>query len=169
MTRVIPCLIAITLAAGAAGSVAAQSPELNVKLGLWEMTMNFDMPGAPPGMDTSKMTPEQIAQVQAMMRGRAMAPSTVKTCMTKEKLADHKYTSDRAGQTCKQTVTKSTATALDVTQVCTGTQATTSDMHIEALSPTSIKIVNKMTSGRGGPMTATINGKWIGADCGDVK
>ena len=166
MTRMAHSLLAVALATGLAGYVAGQSPELNVKLGLWEMTMTVDM----PAMDTSKMTPEQQAQIAAMMRGRAgMAAVVTKSCITKEKLADHKYAEDRPGQTCKRTVTKATPTTLDITQVCTGAMASTSDMHLEALSTTSIKITATQTSGRGGQAIATMTGKWVGADCGDIK
>jgi hypothetical protein len=48
----------------------------------------------------------------------------------------------------------------------------TGQMHIEALSPTSIKGTIKSSGAeQGATMTATINmtGKWLGADCGDVK
>ena len=164
------CLL---LSIGLSGLLVAQTPELNAKLGLWEMTMTMEMSGMPPGVDTSKMTPEQIAQAQAMMRGRGpMPPMTMKQCLTKEKLQNHNYTPDRPGTTCTSKVTKTTSTSVDMVQTCTGANPSTNEMHVEATSPTTMKMTAKQTSGRnggGGPITVTMNGKWLQADCGDVK
>ena len=48
----------------AAGLAAAQSPNLDVKLGLWEITTVTKGAGM-PAMDTSKMPPEARARVEA--------------------------------------------------------------------------------------------------------
>ncbi len=37
----------------------AQAPALNIRMGLWEMTSTTNVGGEMPGIDTSKMTPEQ--------------------------------------------------------------------------------------------------------------
>ena len=95
MTRFVRFSLALGCAVALSGLALAQTPNLDLKVGLWEMTMNIDMGAAPPGMDTSKMTPEQQAQIAAMMRGRGagggMPATTIKNCLTKEKLAEHKY------------------------------------------------------------------------------
>jgi hypothetical protein len=70
-------------------------------------------------------------------------------------------------------VTTSTQSALEATVTCTGEQQTmTSHMHIDALAPTSIKgTANAMSTGNGRTMTMnmTLMGRWVGADCGEVK
>lgn len=57
--RLVSVAFVVILGAG----LIAQTPELNVKLGLWEMTMTMAMSGMPP--------------------------MTMKNCMTKEKLQEH--------------------------------------------------------------------------------
>jgi hypothetical protein len=152
--------------------LVAQTPTPNVRLGLWEMSMTVDMGGAMSGIDMSKMTPEQQAMAGAMMRGRGMAPMQMKTCMTAEKLAKAGVVPDRPGQTCTSKVLKSSATTLDYIQTCTGSMPSTSEMHVEAASPTSITVTGKTTTTmRGQAQTATLSmtGKWVGQACGDVK
>ncbi|MGA2360569.1 MAG: hypothetical protein ABSF66_16325 [Terriglobales bacterium] len=63
---------------------------LNVKEGLWEMTVTHSMSGMPAMPDIppdvlAKMPPEQRARMEAMMKG---GPSTDvrKECITKEKI-----------------------------------------------------------------------------------
>jgi len=158
-----------------AAGLAQGSPALNVKLGLWELAMDSATSGAamPPGVDLSKLTPEQQAMMAQAMRGRGvtMGPGgvTIKTCMTKEKIANGQIKANRPGQDCKQKVNKSTATMLDITETCTSDAqppvVTTSDIHIEALSPTSVKI----TATQQGQPPVTMTGKWLAADCGDIK
>jgi hypothetical protein len=154
--------------------VAAQKPALNVKMGLWEITATTDIGGQMPGMDTSKMTPQQKAQMEAAMKGMMGAhPTVTKTCMTQEKFDKSDFMmTDQPGMTCKQTFSKNTSTALDGTVTCTGTRSMTGQMHIEASSPTSITSTMKSsTSEQGKTMTVNMNmtGKWLGAACGDVR
>src|ERR1051326_1562882 len=71
--------------------VAAQSPMLDVKMGLWETTTKINMGNMPQMPQLSedqlaKMPPAQRAQIENMMKTMQGAPVTVKTCMTKEKL-----------------------------------------------------------------------------------
>src|SRR5262245_13609468 len=103
--------------------LGAQTPALNVKLGLWDMTMTIDMSGMMAGM-----TPEQQAQAAAMMRGRSMAmpPMQMKTCMTADKLRDAHVAPERPGQTCTSKIIKATSTLMDYTETCTGTVPSTS-------------------------------------------
>lgn len=70
---------------------------------------------------------------------------------------------------CKTTVTRSSATLIEMTQTCTGGAAGTREARIEAPTPTTMKMVSKSTSGRGAGTTVNMNGKWLGADCGDEK
>jgi hypothetical protein len=157
----------------AAAAFAQSSPALNIKFGLWEMAI--DMPGGmPPGIDLSKMTPEQQAAMAQAMRGRGMTPGAgmaVKVCMTKEKLANGQMRQNRPGQDCKDKVNKSTATTLDITETCTSSTqppvVTTSELHVEAVSPTSVKMTAQQTGSQ--PMVVNMTGKWVAAECGDIK
>jgi hypothetical protein len=150
----------------------AQTSQLNVKLGLWEMTSTSNI-GGEMSIDTSKMTPDQKAKMEAAMKAM-MGPQVhvTKTCITKEDLAEAKFMmgDDRDAQ-CEQTLTTNTKTTLDVTMSCPGEHASTGQMHIEAPSPTSIKAVMKgsnTSQGKTTTMDVTMNGKWLAAECGDV-
>jgi hypothetical protein len=168
--------ISIVLLSGsvAAAALAQGSPALNIKFGLWELAVDMGGPGGlPPGIDLSKMTPEQQAAMAQAMRGRGMTPGAgmaVKMCMTKEKLANGQMRQNRPGQDCKDKVNKSTATTLDITETCTSStqppDVTTSVLHVEAPSPTSVKITAQQT---GQPMIVNMTGKWVAAECGDIK
>ncbi len=170
----------VSLALGLAitAVVAAQTPT-NVKLGLWEMTVDLGMGDAMRGVDMSGMSDADKAQVAALMRGRGMSmpgagPMSLKTCMTADKVARGRVAPERPGQECTSKITKSSATAMDYLEVCTGTPATSTEMHLEASSPTSIRMTGRTTTtgrGRGKPevTTVTITGKWVADACGDVK
>ncbi len=63
---------------------------LNVKEGLWEITVTHSMSGMPampsiPPDALAKMPPEQRARIEAMMKGGA-STDVHKDCITKEKL-----------------------------------------------------------------------------------
>jgi hypothetical protein len=152
----------------------AQTPALDVKMGLWEITSTSDIGGQMPAIDTSKMTPAQKARMEAAMKGLTGAHSAVtKSCMTKEKFNRSNFmTDDDSGTTCQQTISTNTRTSLDANVVCTGKQTRTSQMHIDASSPTSFTAsVKSVDTKQGRTMTVdmTMTGKWLGADCGTVK
>jgi len=147
--------------------VRAQAPVLDVRMGLWEMTMTTNMSGD-MGIDMSKMTPEQRAQMEAAMK-TMMAPHTdvSKTCMTKEKFDKGNVMS--SDDKCKSTITTNTRSVLEMKQSCPNEQ---SQMHMEALSPTSVKATFTGTAtnqGKTMKVDGTITAKWLGANCGDVK
>jgi hypothetical protein len=148
----------------------AQAPVLDVKMGLWEITSTTTAGGEIPTVDTSKMTPEQKARMEAVMKAM-MGVHTAKTCITREKFNKSNFmTNDQS--TCKQTVGTNTRASLDATLVCTGEHARTEQMHVDALSSTSVEASIKVAgTERGQTMTAsvTMTGKWLGADCGNVK
>jgi len=170
--------------AGAAAALSvtavlvAQTPVLDVKLGLWETTTKINM-GNMPNMpklsdaDLAQLPPAQRAQIESVMKSMSGAPVTVKSCMTREKFEKNSFMQERPNQNCKQTITNNTARSMDSTVVCTGAQPMTAQMHIDAVSSTEYKGIMKAkaTGGRGGEMDLTIDmsGKWLGADCGDVK
>lgn len=155
--------------------LVAQAPALDVKLGLWEVQSTTQISGQMPAVDTSKMSPEQKARFEEMMKSMAGAHSTTtKYCLTQEKLNQAVFLTGTSQQNanCKQTLTTNNKTTLEGTVVCGGQNATGGQLHIEALSPTSIKATmngSGTTQGRTTTMNATMIGKWVSADCGDVK
>ena len=170
MTRASRFLASALLVAAAALPLSAQKSPLNIKPGLWEMSIQLDMAGAmPPGVDTSKMPPEQKAKIEALMAAQKNKAHVVKSCVTQEELDKYQINEADNDTSCKTTVTKSSPTLVEITQTCSGSAAGTREARIEAPTPTAMKMVSKVTSGRGAGTTINMSGKWLGADCGDEK
>ena len=74
----------------------AQNPALNVRMGLWDPASTMNIGGDMPGVDMTKMTPEQKAHMQAMMQNMMGAhPTTVKSCLTPQKFDEDAFISQR--------------------------------------------------------------------------
>jgi hypothetical protein len=150
---------------------------LNVKEGLWELTVTRSMSGMPtapniPPDALAKMPPDQRARVEAMMKG---TPSTDvrKECVTKEKLAKHSAFSNSRGD-CTRTVVSSTGRKLEMKVHCEEKQTTTDgNFVIEAIGSDNVKgtthMVSNSSSGHNMTMDFTFSSRYLGADCGDVK
>jgi hypothetical protein len=156
-------------------SSSANGQTLNVKAGLWEMTTVGQTSGAPP-VDTSKMTPEQAARMEAMMKASAArggTPRTFKECITKEKLAKDPFQDPESAHNCKRTDITRTSTVMAFNEECvTETGKTTAEAHFEATSTEQVKGTMKIKidrNGRSMTMNNQITGKYLGASCGDVK
>jgi hypothetical protein len=164
---------AAALALGFSTVLLAQSPALDVKLGLWEISSTTEIGGQMPQVDAAGMTPQQQAQMEAAMKAMMGAHTdTSKTCMTKEKL-DRSNILDPGDpdMACKQTFGVNTRTTLDGSVTCTGDHAMTAQMHVEAASPTAFKAMIKSSNteqGRTMTLNIAMTGKWLAADCGNV-
>lgn len=149
---------------------------LNVKEGLWEVTVTHSMSGMPampaiPPETLAKMPPEQRARIEAMMKGGA-STDVRKDCITKEKLDKQTAFSDNRKE-CTRTVVNSTGSKLEVKLHCEDKQ-TSSDgtLLLEALGSDSVKgSMHSVTNSNGRTMTMdfTFSSKYLGPACGDVK
>jgi hypothetical protein len=167
---------ALVLVAGAA-LLHAQviNAALNVKLGLWELTSTSETSGMPP-IDTSKMTPEVRARIEAAMKARGGTPSSPivrRDCLTKEKLANYAFQDPQANDSsCKRTIVTNTPTLMEMHIECASARKMTGDFRVEVLAPDTVKMTTKMAAGEGAQVmniNGTMNGKWVSAACGDVK
>src|ERR1700681_2162338 len=126
---------AIILVAGAA-LLPAQvlNVALNVKLGLWEMTSTSETSGLPP-IDTSKMTPEVRARIEAAMKSRGGSPSSPlvrRDCLTKEKLEKYAFQDPQANDSsCKRTTVTNTPALMEMHVECAGPRKMTGDVRVE--------------------------------------
>ncbi len=167
--------ISAVLALGILAPASAQGPALNVKLGLWEATTTVQTSGAPP-IDTSGMSPEQRARLEAAFansRKRMAAPHTFRSCLTKEKLGEMPF-QDRNNRACKPTVLSSSSSEYAVKFSCTDEsgETTSGQWRFQAASPELVKGDGEMTMERGGQKMeskTSMTAKWIGASCGNVK
>jgi hypothetical protein len=166
---------AVLLLVAPGAIVLAQKPALNIKMGLWELTTMSQVGGQMPGIDTSKMTPEQKEKFEAMMKSAVMGAHTnvTKSCISQEKFDKANFMmTDQDAATCKQTVSTNTSASLDAAVTCTGEHPRVGQVHVEALSSTTFKGAVKFTmteNGRAMTVDGTMVGKWLAADCGAVK
>jgi hypothetical protein len=175
-------LLALLAVAPLAARAQDKIMPLNVKLGLWESSNTVTMNGAPPiPEDTlAKMTPEQRARFEEMMKRRGVGTGTpqtnvYKSCVTREKL-DHAMAFDDKHNECIHTVISSSSTHFELKVHCqdpNNHMITDGNVNVDAISRESGKIVGHMVAvGSGGhAMNVDITGtsKYLGPDCGDVK
>jgi Protein of unknown function (DUF3617) len=148
---------------------------LNVKEGLWEITVTHSMTGMPampniPPEALAKMPPEQRAKIETMTKG---APDVRRECITKEKLEKHSAFGNSRGD-CTRTVINSTGRKLEVKFHCEEKQSSSDgNFVVEAIGTDNVKgtthLVTNSSSGHTMTMDFTFSSKYLGADCGDVK
>lgn len=148
---------------------------LDVKLGLWENTTSISSSGSlgiPPER-LAKMTPEQRARVEAMLKarsGQSAHTNTYKSCLTKEQLQKTPF-ADK--QNCTETLVSSTSKEAEVHFECTMEEAKGSGtMKIEVQSNENVHGSGHGTLNMGGRTMDTdwsMTGKWLQSSCGDVQ
>ena len=150
---------------------------LNIKEGLWEMTVTHSMMGMPtiPPDTLAKMPPEQRARLEAAMKQNGAGGPTTdvhKECVTKEKLEKESPFSDNRKE-CTRTVVNSTSSKLEIKVHCEEKQSSSdATLLLEAVSSDNVKgsmqsVTN--TSGRTMNLNFTFNSRYLGPACGDVK
>ncbi len=168
-------------------TAVAASDNFNIKPGLWETTTASQSAGAPAippeqqaQMDKMRasMSPEMRARIEAAQK-KAQADSAVphvrKTCVTTEDLNKAQFLNDKDDGKCTKTILKSTSSVQEVRVDCKGDRYNSSGtIRVTASNPEnwSGTLETVLTPvGKGAPMTVRTNmsGKWLGADCGDVK
>lgn len=169
------CLLAAVVFAG-----AAKVQPLNVKTGLWQMTLTNTingLPAIPPDMQArlAQMSPEQRARLEAVMKskfGGTPQTTTYKTCATKEGLEEDTFTGP--DQKCNWTILSSTSSELEAKGTSCeagknlGMKTNVDDLKVQALDSQRVKASGKYTSvGNGRTVSGnfSLTGKWIGATC----
>ncbi len=174
MAELVRTIGSALLALSTAALLVAQTPVrplLNVRMGLWEVTSTTNIGGL-PGVDTSKMSAQQQAQIAKAMAGAVGKPTVTKSCMTRDKFVTERAPLEQPGTTCQQTIQTNTAMVLENTMICTGERPSKAVSRTEALSPTEFAAsVTSSSTAQGRELTVTLKmtGKWLGADCGTVK
>lgn len=163
---------AFLVAASTWGPAAARAAPFDARLGLWEVTHTTETKGAPP-IDTSKLTSEQRARLEQMLKARqGERTKTLRSCLTKEKLEKDVFPAEKEDASCKRTLISNTRTVREMRMECAGEHPMTGNVRFEALSRERVRGNADMTIGGGPrPMTvhSTMAARWIGSDCGNVK
>ena len=167
-----------------AGPAAAEN--LNIKPGLWEVTSLREANGTPPmsaaqraemerGM--AKMPPEMRAKMEAAVKSSLVnlaKPIVKRSCVLQEDLNKPlDLDGGRGDGNCTRTIVKSTASVQEIRLECSkGTQKSGGTVRMVAANAESwTSTMNGTVSDTGGSMETKIkmSGKWLGADCGNVK
>ena len=164
----------------AAGAVQAQK----VAPGLWETTMTMkaqggEMEGAMAKMQSemAKMPPEQRKLVDEMMakRGVGMAagkPNTVRTCISKERAENMDIADDHEKErNCKRESMERSGNTMKFKYTCTNPPSTgQGEYTISSDKSYSGKmLIDTQVKGQPQQMEMQQQGKWISADCGELK
>ena len=169
-TRILLVMAFLTPLAG----WAADPVPMDLKLGLWESSVTTPMGGMPalPPEVLSKLTPEQLAKMEAAMGRGGPRMMTSKHCVTKETLSEMSSFNENRAQNCKQTLVSSTGTKQVIHMDCTMRETTSSsDLQFEAVDRENLKgsmVMNAGPGGRGVGTKMEFTAKWLGADCGDA-
>ncbi len=169
-------LLATTVMLGAACAHAqTQAP------GLWEHTFKVTSQGgemekaqAQMQAQLAAMPPEQRKKIEDMMKSRGVAMgaqgTTVKFCVTKEqaaKPAEPHMTGD-----CKQSDIQRRGNTMSYTYACTTPRQFSGEGQITHISDKAYTGKSKLTmqvKGQPQQMGIEMTGKWLAADCGDLK
>jgi hypothetical protein len=174
---------AVLCALGAGGVAmalahAADVPQLNVKLGLWEISTHPKVSGNLPITDEQlqKVPPEQRAKFEAAMQtaiARGAQPRIFKECMTAEKRSRGFNAGSDQSKNCNTTLVTNTPSEFESHRECSteeGKQSTS--VHFRVVSSDHVSgTVNALISHGSKTMAvnSTMEGKWLGGDCGSVK
>src|SRR5450631_3734418 len=136
---------AILCALGASGvaialAQAADVPQLNVKLGLWEISTHPQVNGSLPITDEQlqKMPPEQRAKFESAMQAaiaRGAQPRIFKECMTAEKRSRGFNAGSDQSKNCQVTLVTNTPSEFESHRECStedGKQSTS--VHFRVVS-----------------------------------
>jgi Protein of unknown function (DUF3617) len=168
--------ISVILASSALFAADKLQP-LNVKLGLWETSMTHATGGMPampaiPPEALAKLTPEQRARIEGMMKDRASGTTAVKSCLTKEKI-DKQTAFQNERSNCTHTVLSSSGSGFEMKLRCAEKDSTTDGtFKLDVINSENVKgVMHMVVSGSGNNMNidSTFTGRYLGAACGDVK
>jgi uncharacterized protein DUF3617 len=170
---VLSCLALGALAAG------GPPPVPPVKPGLWETRSSMlDADGhemeRPEMAALSRMTPEVRARMAEAMKAQGVsmpdANGVMKACLTKEMFESGVWQQVAADAGCTTNYATSSSTAWKWHTSCTKLKSESDGGS--SFTPESYRTQVKTTStmtGKTNTSTRIITGKWLGANCGDVK
>ena len=166
---VLSAMISFTLIAiSASGQVAP------IKPGLWQIQMERETNGqkGPEMSERLKNVPPELrAQVEASLKKRGIEGSgnTVKVCQTREMLDQSKFVNPLPD--CKTTYSSRTNSSWKSHTSCSQNHLEIdSEMTFSGSESYSVKTTSTIQSGGQTKTThMTRTGKWLSADCGDIK
>lgn len=156
-------------------SLSAQAKPSPMKPGLWEMTVKMKTgaqevdPQEAFKKSMDKMSPEQRKQMTAMMSksGFNMGAGGTKICYTKELLDQGQNLGHDSNRHCESTVKQQTSTHMTMDFKCKDGSTGTGEWNFH--NSTSYDGMMKFTKKDGKVTEMAQKGRFLSADCGDVK
>jgi hypothetical protein len=173
MKRTLPLLLAALAATGAWAQ--------KLTPGLWENTISVSTQGGPAGNPMAqmqerlaKLPPERRKQVEAMLAQQGVGVGgggqAVRICITPEMAARDESPAQQQG--CTRTAFERSGNVMRFKFECAGPPPSSGDGEFTYLSTKEWKgKVSTTTTRKGQPMSGstTMSGRWLAADCGNVK
>lgn len=171
------------LAAAALGACIPFACAQELKPGLWESTSETQVSGngqmqqqmAQAQQQIANMPPEQRKMMEEMMKSRGVTMNvrnggmSVRYCLTPEMAARKDIPTQRGD--CKATHQPSGPGRMKVAFTCSNPPSS-GEGEVTFASPEAYRMkmrVNTSVQGRPEKMNLEASGRWLGADCGDVK
>lgn len=154
----------------------------NMKPGLWEhsFVIKSDSGEVEKALADAKkklasMPPEQRKMMEEIMASKGLGISdkgnNIKVCISKTQ-AENLDIPQNQGQNCKTEVLERTNTHVKMKFNCTGGSETSGNAEFTLTSPTSytgVAVVNTKVKGAQEKMSLDQKGKWLSANCGNIK
>jgi len=168
-------LTAAMMLSAACAQAQTQAP------GLWEHSFTMKSQGgemeraqAEMHKQMAAMPPEQRQKMEAMMASRGVkmgaSGTSLKFCLSKEQAA--KPAEPRMTGDCTQSDVKRSGNTMSYKFACTKPQPVSGEGQVSYVSDKAYNGTSSMTTqvkGQPQQMTMEMSGKWLAADCGDVK
>ncbi|MEP6739416.1 MAG: DUF3617 domain-containing protein [Caldimonas sp.] len=152
---------------------AAQTPP--IRPGLWEVHSEREVNGqkaAPPADRMKNLPPEARAKMEAMMKQRGIAvggDGATRVCLTKDSIASGKLQAEAAG--CKTDYSTRTSSVWKFHSSCPAMKVESEGELVFSSADSYTMTVSSTLSSSTPPRLSktTMNGKWLGASCGDLQ
>jgi len=166
-------LAALALVFGV-GAQAQTAPP--IKPGLWQITSDRQTDGQPApdlGEHLKQMPPEMRKRMEANMKQQGVdmsgGPGSMKICQTRESLDQGRWQGEQGN--CKTDFTSRTGSTWKWRSTCSQPPSQT-EGEASFSNPESYTVKSSTTmtmQGKAQVTKMTMNGKWLGADCGGLK
>ncbi len=157
---------------------SAYAESFNVKPGVWDMTVTTIASGMglSPEM-AAKMTPQQRAHMEQMMKARKGKPHTaiVQSCLTPDDVSQNRIVKEMEDEDedsevhCKIKVISKSSSKLLLEKICPAPAPSTTRFTIEAKTPESMVATGNRSHPGLGTSHIEIKGRWTGASCEGIE
>lgn len=173
-------IIALAIIACAFASATVQA-QTRMRPGLWEHSYTMKSQSgqmekamAEMQQQMASMPPEQRKMMEQMMAKQGMGMGaqgkSIKMCITKEQAERDEL--PRQEGNCTQQIVQRTGNTVKMKFSCSGNPPTSGESEVTFSSPnayTGRSIVTTTIDGKPDRMTMEQSGKWLSADCGNIK